>query len=80
MFLQPTHSECKLIFTVETTCCWRQAITWIKHTLLNFKKEEKNEKPFTFSWNVGKILGTQPSIKEYILRQNFSSQKMRELF
>jgi hypothetical protein len=52
--------------------------------LLNFKKEEKDEKPFTFSCNVGKILGTQPTTKELILSsrclllpQKISSQKLR---
>jgi hypothetical protein len=35
--------------------------------LLKFKKEEKNEKPFTLSCNVGKVLGTHSETKELIL-------------
>ncbi len=38
-----------------------------KRKLLNIKKEEKDEKPFTFSCNVGKILGTQPPTKKLLL-------------
>jgi hypothetical protein len=49
------------------TCCWREASTRVKRKLLNFKKKGKDEKPFTFSCNVGKILGTQPHTKELIL-------------
>jgi hypothetical protein len=30
-------------------------------------KEEKDEKPFTLSRNVGKVLGAQPAMKELIL-------------
>jgi hypothetical protein len=37
------------------------------HKVLNFKKEEKDEKTFTLSCNVGKVLGTQPATKELIL-------------
>jgi hypothetical protein len=44
-----------------------KASTWVKGKLLNFEKEEKDEKPFTFSCNVGKVLGTQPATKELLL-------------
>ena len=75
----------KRIFTVET-CCQRKTITWVKHKLLNFKKEDTDEMPFTFSCNVGKIWGTEPPTKEFLLclrclllQNNFFSQKTREL-
>jgi hypothetical protein len=48
------------------TCCRREASTWVKRKLINIKKEEKDEKPFTLSCNVGKVLGTQPAAKELI--------------
>ncbi len=49
------------------TCCRREASTWVKRNLFHFKKEEKDEKPFTLSCNVGKVLGTQSATKELIL-------------
>ncbi len=55
----------KLIFTVDT-CCRRETITWVKHKLLNFKKEGNDEIPFIFSCNAGNILETQPPAKEFI--------------
>jgi hypothetical protein len=67
------------------TCCRREASTWVKRKLLNFKKEEKDEKPFTLSCNVGKVLGTQPATEELILslrclllQKKLSSQKLRK--
>jgi hypothetical protein len=44
-----------------------EASTLVKRKLLNFEKEEKDEKPVTLSCNVGKALGTQPATKESIL-------------
>ena len=44
------------------------------------RKKRKNEKPFTFSCNVGKILGTQPPTKQFSSLKIFPFQKTRELF
>jgi hypothetical protein len=68
------------------TCCWREVGKWVKPKLLNFKKEEKDDKPFTLSYNVGKVLGTQPptmelilSLRRLLLQKKISSQKLRKL-
>jgi hypothetical protein len=63
-----------------------EANLWVKRKLLNFKKEEKDEKPFTVSCNLGKGFGNTATNEGICINceipsspKKLSSQKLRKL-